>query len=107
MEGKINNVGALAEMLKYRNDMEIHDYYIVQLIQDMVYEIDQENEKINKEICDKSVEILTSYIDDCKNDECMMRGLVITNHIDHTKRKELYINEVEELVTTIKGIKEE
>ena len=90
----INNLLAL---LAKRNELEIQDYYIVRLLQNIIYKIveDEYNQEYTFKI---NVDILRSYLNDCENDRYVVNGLIITSSGKRMAIVDNYIVGLKELI---------
>ena len=91
---KTKLVNNLLELLTYRNKVDIKDYNIIGLIQDMLYDPFCEGDQlIPKGI---NTEILKQYISDCSNSEksILFKGMTYPNS---RKRDEYIANYIVDL----------
>ena len=73
---QVDKLNALLSLLDNVQEHEIHDYYIIELIRDILYEMEMNNftpnKKLNIESLEKYIDFMNNYVttlpNGCKND---------------------------------------
>ena len=82
---KINNLLLLLEDV---NNYEIHDFFVVMLINDLLFEISENNIKCNKKFNISSLEKYILFMDE--NKDIVPNGLVIKNSMKENNLNESF-----------------
>lgn len=89
---------SLLDLLSKRNEMEIHDYYVISLIKDVCANMSELDIKFTSNI---DLNILESYLEDCKNSKARYCGLVITSSNKKESTIKNYILSIEDLISEL------
>ena len=93
---------SLLDLLSKRNKMEIHDYYVISLIKDVCANMSELDIKFTSNIdLNIDLNILDSYLEDCKNSKARYCGLVITSSNKKESTIKNYILSIEDLISEL------